>query len=184
MKTGQEQFTIHGLPIGTSVLDFWRFSYSELNSDPRDDIAEYLVSLALNITEPYNKLDWTLFDINYNGRPIEVKSTSYYQTWRKDNKVSQNRTFSIREATANNEKEPRRHSEVYVFCLLNGNTAAEADPFNLDNWDFYIVPTAVINEKCGKNKTISLSRIQNLGYTATDFLHIKDAVDSALSESK
>ena len=84
LKTGQEQFTNHGSPIGVSVLDFWRFSYSELNSDPRDDIAEYLVSLALGITEPYNKRDWTLFDIDYNGRPIEVKSTSYFQTWRKD----------------------------------------------------------------------------------------------------
>ena len=182
MKTGQEQFMSHGSPIGISVLDFWRFSYSELNSDPRDDIAECLVSFALGITEPYNKLDWTLFDIKYDGRPIEVKSTSYYQTWRKDGKVSQNRTFSIRKATATDEKEPRRHSEVYVFCLLNGSTAAEANPLNLDKWDFYVVPTAVINEKCGNNKTISLSRIKNMGYNAMDFLQIKDAVDSALSE--
>ena len=53
MKTGQEQFTNHGSPIGVSVLDFWRFSYSELNSDPRDDIAEYLVSLALERSSIY-----------------------------------------------------------------------------------------------------------------------------------
>ena len=71
---------------------------------------------------------------------------------------------------------------MYVFCLLNGNTAAEANPLNLDNWDFYVVPTAVINEKCGNNKTISLSRIKNMGYNAMNFLQIKDAVDSALSE--
>lgn len=61
-KSGQELFTKNGASIGVSVLDFWRFSYSELNSDPRDDIAEYLVSLSLGVTEPYNKKDWTLFE--------------------------------------------------------------------------------------------------------------------------
>ena len=183
-KTGQEQFTNHGAPIGVSVLDFWRFSYSELNSDPRDDIAEYLVALALGITEPHNKRDWTLFDIDYNDRPIEVKSTSYYQTWRKDGKVSPNRTFLIRKATAIGEKEPHRHSEVYVFCVLSGNTEVDSDPLKLENWDFYVVPTAVINEKCGDNKTISLKRIVNLGYRQIPFTELKGAIDSALSEAE
>ncbi len=179
-KTGKEPFTNHGLSIGVSVLDFWRFSYSELNSDPRDDIAEYLVALALGIHEPYNKLDWTPFDIDYGGRPIEVKSTSYYQTWRKDGKVSKKRTFSIRKSIASGEKESRRHSEVYVFCLLSGDNEEEANPLKLDNWDFYVVPTAVIDEQCGENKTISLTRLKNMGYEAIGYSNIKKAVDSAL----
>ncbi len=179
-KTGQEAFTENGASIGVSVLDFWRFSYSELNSDPRDDIAEYLVSLALGVREPYNKKDWTLFDIDYNGNPIEVKSTSYYQTWRKDGKTTENRTFSIRKATAPDETEARRHSEVYVFCVLNGKTEETADPLRLENWEFYIIPTAIINEQCGDNKTISLSRIKSMGYSAKGFRQIKDAVDAAL----
>ena len=184
LKTGQEQFTNHGSPIGVSVLDFWRFSYSELNSDPRDDIAEYLVSLALGITEPYNKRDWTLFDIDYNGRPIEVKSTSYFQTWRKDGKVTRNRSFSIREAKANGDVAARRHSEVYVFCVLNGDTEAESNPLKLDNWDFYIVPTAVINEKCEHNNTITLKRIENLGYAKIPYANLKEAVDAALPDER
>lgn len=179
-KTGQEPFTENGKNIGVSVLDFWRFSYSELNSDPRDDIAEYLVSLALGVREPYNKKDWTLFDIDYDGNPIEVKSTSYYQTWRKDGKITENRTFSIRKATAPNETEAGRHSKVYVFCVLNGKTEETADPLRLENWEFYIIPTAIINELCGDNKTISLSRIKSMGYSARGFRQIKDAVDAVL----
>lgn len=181
-KTGQEAFTENGMGIGVSVLDFWRFSYSELNSDPRDDIAEYLVSLALDVTEPSNKADWTLFDIDYNGEPIEVKSTSYYQTWRKDGKTSENRTFSIRKATAPEESDPRRHSKIYVFCVLNGKTEEDSDPLKLENWDFFIVPTSVINEKCGNNKTISLSRIRSMGYSAMGFRQIREAVDAALRD--
>ena len=184
LKTGQEQFTNHGSPIGVSVLDFWRFSYSELNSDPRDDIAEYLVSLALGITEPYNKRNWTLFDIDYNGNPIEVKSTSYFQTWRTDNGVSLNRSFSIRESKEDGAVEAKRHSVVYVFCILNGNTEAASNPLMLEKWDFYVVPTAIINEKCGHNKTISLKRIENLGYAKIPYADLKDAIDAALPDER
>ena len=180
-KTGHEAFTINGSSIGYSLLDFWQFSYSELNSDPRDDIAEYLVSVALGIEEPYNKKDWTLYDIDYNGHPIEIKSTSYYQTWRKDGKITQTRTFSIRKATAQNEETSRRHSEVYVFCVLNGNTEETSNPLEIGNWDFYIVPTAIINKECGNNKTISLSRIKSMGYYAVDFQNIRKTIDEALS---
>ena len=179
-KTGQERFTDNGTSIGVSVLDFWRFSYSELNSDPRDDIAEYLVSLALGVKEPYNKKDWTLFDIDYDGNPIEVKSTSYYQTWRKDGKITENRTFSIRKATAPNEIEARRHSKVYVFCVLNGKTEESADPLKLENWEFFVVPTSVINQRCGSNKTISLHRIKSMGYSAIGFRQLKESIDAAL----
>lgn len=184
MKTGQEQFTNHGSPIGVSVLDFWRFSYSELNSDPRDDIAEYLVSLALGIAEPYNKRNWTLFDIDYGGRPIEVKSTGYFQTWRKDGNVSLNRSFSIRESKANGEVEAKRHSDVYVFCILNGNTETKSNPLELEKWDFYVVPTSVINAKCGHNKTISLERIKNLGYAKIPYANLKKAIDAALPDER
>ncbi len=183
-KTGQEQFTNHGSPIGVSVLDFWRFSYSELNSDPRDDIAEYLVAHALGITSPYNKRNWTLYDINYNERPVEVKSTSYFQTWRTDSGISQNRTFSIRESKAEGAATAKRHSEVYVFCLLNGNTEIESDPLKLENWDFYVVPTSVINEKCGHNKTISLKRIEKLGYAKIPYANLKEAIDTALPDKR
>ena len=78
----------------------------------------------------------------------------------------------------------RRHSEVYVFCVLNGDTEAESDPLKLDNWDFYVVPTAVINEKCEHNHTISLKRIENLGYTKIPYAELKDAIDAALPDER
>lgn len=51
-------------------------------------------------------------------------------------------------------------------------------PLNLNNWEFYIVPTSVIDEKCGKNKTITLSRIKNMGYTPKRYNEIKETIDS------
>ena len=53
--TGNEKFVSNGKELDITVLDFWRFSYSDLNSDPRDYLAEFLVSKALGINIPYNK---------------------------------------------------------------------------------------------------------------------------------
>ena len=57
-------------------------------------------------------------------------------------------------------------------------------PLNLNNWEFFIVPTAFINEHCGNNKTISLSRIRNFGFRAFRFDEIKAEVDRIIDELK
>ena len=59
-----------------------------------------------------------------------------------------------------------RQNDVYVFCLNTGETRESSNPLNLNNWEFYIVPTTVINEKCGNNKSISLGKIKGLGFSA------------------
>ena len=41
-----DQFMLENRPIGINVLNFWKFAYSDLNSDPRDYLAEYLVSVS------------------------------------------------------------------------------------------------------------------------------------------
>lgn len=177
---GEEQFMLNGEPVGASVYDFWRFSYSDLNADPRDDVAEYLVSLALGIEKPMNRESWTLYDISYRQTRIEVKCTGYYQSWRADSAVSQQRTFSIRKAMTPESGIYERQNDIYVFCLLLGNTREEANVLDLKNWEFYIIPTSVINEKCGNNKSISLSRIKNMGYTACSFKSIKNTIDQII----
>ena len=48
-----EPFTKDGEPLGLSVLDFWRFQFSNILHDP-DEVAEFLVSQALGQVEPYN----------------------------------------------------------------------------------------------------------------------------------
>lgn len=183
MFTGKDRFVAGTCDLGFSVLDFWQYAYSELNSDPRYDIAEYLVSIALELTEAYNRKNWTLFDILYprnqktipDGYRIEVKCTGYYQTWRTDGKVSQQRAFSIRKVHDENGV-LSRHSDVYVFCLLNGNTREEANPLDVDNWAFYMISTHRINEECGENKSISLQRIKHMSPEFT-YAQIKREID-------
>lgn len=171
-----DNFTVNGHEIGITVLDFWKYAYSDLNSDPRDDIAEFLVSRALGLSEATNRQEWTLYDIDYKGVRIEVKSTGYYQTWRNNGSVSENRRFSIRKSTNRKTGVCERHNDIYVFCLLNGNTREEANPLILENWEFYVIPTTKINEECGDNQTIGLSKVRKLCGTKIEYSALKKEV--------
>lgn len=164
LLSGQEQFTYDGNPAGFSVLDFWAFQHSNI-WDVQEEIAEFIVAKALGQDMPYNKNGWTLWDMNYRGKRIEVKETGYYHSWRTDGKVSQQRTFGITKAYSrykDNTSEFKRQNDIYVFCLILGETKEASNPLVLENWRFWIVSTSTINRLCGDNKTISLGRVKSI----------------------
>ena len=150
----------------------------------------YLSGLkALGIDVPYNKEMWTLYDILYRDTRIEVKETSYYHPWNEGGKISQQRSFGIAKANSNYEHpdEPNRferQNDIYIFCVVNGETRESSNPLVLDNWDFYVVPTSVINEKSKDNKTISLNRIRSFGYSPISFDMLRLAVDLEIDNIK
>lgn len=170
--SGEEKFTLNGDPLGFDLIDFWRFRYSNIY-DMQSVIAEFLVAKALGQTEAHNTDYWTLYDIEYQEMRVEVKETSYYHPWNKNGKISKNRTFgitmanSIYEAKAKgtadeHENKFERQNDLYVFCLNTGTTREDSYPLELKNWEFYVIPTFIINERCGKNKSISLERVRKL----------------------
>ena len=164
LLSGQEQFTLDGNPTGFTVLDFWAFQHSNI-WDVQEEIAEFIVAKALGQDMPYNKNGWTLWDMNYKEKRIEVKETGYYHSWRTDGKVSQQRSFGITKAYSrykDNTSEFKRQNDIYVFCLNIGETKEASNPLVLDNWRFWVVPTSTINRLCGDNKTISLGRVKTI----------------------
>ena len=180
-KTGNEKFVCNGRELNMTLLDFWQYSYSQIY-DLQDSIAEFIVSKALGEDSPVNKDSWTLFDILYRDCRVEIKETAYYHAFNKEGKVSESRTFGIAEAYSkykDKTSELARQSEVYVFCLITGKDKESGDPLNLDNWEFYIIPTSVINEKCKKNKSISLGRVRKLAQK-TEYGDIKKAIDQMI----
>lgn len=184
---GREKFTFDGKDTGFDMLDFWQFQFSSV-FNLQEYIAEFLVAKALGINEAYNTEYWTLFDIAYRDKRIEVKQTSYYHPWNEGGIVSVQRTFGITKANSNYDSPGKnrfeRNNDIYVFCLNTGNTREESYPLNLNNWEFYIVPTSYINEHCGNNKTISLSRIRNIGFAAKRYDEIKAEVDNIIDSIK
>lgn len=185
--TGEEKFILDGNDLPFDYLDFWQFQYSNVYN-LQEYIAEFLVAKALGLQESCNTEYWTLYDILYQNMRIEVKQTSYYHPWNEGGKVSQQRTFGITKANSGYESDDgvnkfERQNDIYVFCLLNGNTKETSYPLNLNNWEFYVVPTDFINEHCGDNKSISLGRIRNMGFKALRFDEIKAEVDSIIDSN-
>ena len=179
---GSEKFEFNNKELDYDFLDFWRFHFSNIY-DIQGRIAEFIVAKALGINEAQNDQYWTLWDITYKGLKIEVKETSYYHSFNKDGKISQQRSFGIAKANGSYDPENsgntelRRQNDVYVFCLNIGYTKEESYPLNLNNWEFYIVPTDVIDDNCGDNKKISLNKIKKLGYKPIQYDKIKTTID-------
>lgn len=168
-------FTSNGESIGLTMLDFWKYQYSNI-FDLQENIAEFIVGKALGLTEPCNRNGWSLYDIYYRDKRIEVKETGYFYSWQKDGKISQQRTFRIAPAYGK-DKVKERQNDIYVFCLNTGTNEEESNPLEMDNWKFYVVPTSVINEVAKNQKTISLGRVSKLA-PLTRYGELKGVIDS------
>ena len=81
--SGKEGFTFQNQKTGLNILEYWQWLYSDIY-DLQDTLAEYIVAKALGKEEPNNIGSWTLYDIDYRGKRIEVKETSYYHSWQTD----------------------------------------------------------------------------------------------------
>ncbi len=176
---GDESFELNGQPTGMSIIDFWRWHFCD-RFDLQDKIAEYIVAKALGLSSADNVGSWTLFDILYRNKRIEVKETSYFHSWQTDEEPkSKARIFNISKAFSE-YKDPsstfERQNDIYVFCLNTGYTRADSDPLQLEHWEFYIVPTRVINEQCGDAKTVSLSRVKGF-VEPVGYEELKEKID-------
>lgn len=180
--TGEEEFSFNGKATGMTMLEFWRWHYSEI-FDLQEKIAEFIVARALGLNEADNVGSWTLYDIDYRNTRIEIKETSYVHAWQTDEEEkSERRSFGITKAHSkygDSSSELARQNDIYVFCLNTGMTRAESNPLQLEHWEFYIVPTEVINEECGDGKSISLSRVRKMT-NAVDYSQIKSVIDEII----
>jgi hypothetical protein len=181
--TANTPFVNGGKSLGMTMLDFWKYQYSNIY-DMQEYIAEFLVGKALGLDEPCNRDGWTLWDIDYRGKRIEIKETSYYHSWQEkiaQGRISQQRSFGITPAYTKYKDSTtmlERQNDIYVFCLNTGTNAEESNPLEMSNWEFYVVPTAVINANCTPaQKSISLGKVRKLA-PMIRYSDLKSVIDS------
>ena len=99
-KTGEEALTNNGFKTPYNLLDFWRWSVSDILSNAtRGRLAEFIVGTAMNINNEIVRKEWDAYDLKTkDGIKIEVKSSSYIQTW--SQKKFSNIIFSIKSSRA------------------------------------------------------------------------------------
>ena len=182
-KIGKEIFNIDRKPIGKTILDFWRWSASDLtNNAMRGILAEYLVACDLGITNGVRS-EWDAYDLKTkSGLRVEVKSAAYCQSWHQKKYSSIifgiNPTHGWDENTNEFSNEKKRQADVYVFCILKHKDKKTIDPLKLEQWEFYILPASALNEKLQDQKTISLSVLLNLKPKKVAFGEIKTAIEN------
>lgn len=182
--TGNEQFMSDDVSIGFLLIDFWSWNSSDLlNNTLRGALAEFIVAMALGIDTGSSREDWSSYDLLYNNCKIEIKSSAYLQSWNLDtiSKI----VFGIRPTRAwspsdGYKDEIVRQSDVYIFCLFACKDREIANPLILNQWEFYVLPTRVLDEKCPNQKTISLQSLLLLDPAKTDYINLRDSVDTLL----
>ena len=123
--------------------------------------------------------------MGYRGKRIEVKATSYWQSWKASHIISEQRNFSIRKTYLdyqNNKSDKARQNDIYIFCLDKGRDEKSSNPMNLENWVFYVVPTKVINKMFGDQKVLSLKRLEKIEKYGEGIMYdqIKENVDNII----
>jgi len=180
-KSGKELFLYKDDQLNFNLKSFWQWANSDLVSNTsRGILAEYIVANALNLTDKIRN-EWDAFDLLLpNGIKLEVKSASYIQSWqqKKYSPIIFNipRTKAWDEQTNKLENEKKRQADIYIFCLLKHKIQDSLNPLNLDQWEFYILSTKVLNRIAGNAKTISLSKLKKLNAIQVDYFHLKDEI--------
>lgn len=186
MRTGNERFRMGTKDLDSDILSFWQWSASDLISNSlRGLLAEYLVALDLGVTDQ-PRVEWNAYDLlkEYNDTKkkvrIEVKSAAYLQTW------PQQRLSTIRFGIAPRQGwdaetgawwlDKRRYSDAYVFCLLASKDMKTIDPLDLNQWQFFVLPTGVLDSRLPTQKTVGLSRLRSLGATEVEFGKIGETI--------
>ena len=167
-KTGREPFCSGGVPRDFDLLDCWRWTTSDLVSNAtRGILAEYIVARAVGVPTTGVRDEWAAYDLETpDGIKLEVKSAAYIQSWWQarlsDIRFGTKKTLPWNAETNTFGTEPTRDADIYVFALLAHKDHHTIDPLELDQWTFYVLSTAQLEERKGSQSTLSLSALTEL----------------------
>ncbi len=188
VKTGNEPL-IPACQPSYNLLRFWAWYASDiLSNTTRGAFAEYIVGTALGLSFETARDEWGSYDLNYpEPSPrlrIEVKTSAYVQSWEQVKETKPR--FSIAKAQEWDKKQGKyvgatcRHADIYVFCLLAHKDPVTINPLDLNQWQFYVVSTAVLNEQFDSAATISLTALEKIS-TAINYSKLLDTIDTMVA---
>jgi hypothetical protein len=183
-KSGLEPFRVGERSTEFNLLDFWQWSGSDLvDNTSRGILAEYIVAKALGIDVQRVREGWASWDLETDdGLRIEVKSAAFVQSWGQRSLSTVQFVIPKRRAfDADNgimDSTPQRHAHVYVFALLAHKDKLSIDPLDLDQWQFYALPTQALNDRQRSQHSITLRSLESLAGPPIDFAHLAEVVQA------
>jgi hypothetical protein len=187
-KDGREPFHINGDILDFNLLSFWQWSASDLvNNAIRGIVAEYIVARALGVADSGVREGWAAFDLETpSGIKVEVKSAAYVQSWHQKRlstiKFVTPKTREWNADTNIQSRESKRQADVYVFALLAHADKTTIDPLNLDQWRFYVLPTATLDGRTRSQHSITLASLEKLCSGNITYSDLPSAVESCIEK--
>jgi len=187
-KEGRESFHSNGRQLPFDLLSYWQWSASDLVSNAtRGIVSEYIVACALGLTENGVRDEWAAYDLETpSGIKIEVKSAAYLQSWHQERlspvKFVVPKTRAWDADTNTQSQESKRQADVYVFALLVHTDKETVDPLNIDQWHFYVLPTAVLDARKRSQHSITLKSLEKLCSEPTTYDELPKAVENCIGK--
>ena len=180
-KTGSEHLEDNGKKIEYNLLCFWRWSVSDILSNAtRGRFAEFVVGTAVELDPTDLRDEWDAYDLTTSsGIRIEVKSAAYIQSW--NQKKYSTISFSIKPAKLWDAKENMRKggsarpADVYVFCRLKHKEQETINPLKMEQWDFYVLPTFVLDNYGRSQSSITINSLVKLS-SPIEYLQLNEEI--------
>lgn len=174
-----------------SLEEFRRWALGNLvDNRNRGLFAEWLVGMALGvIDETASRQEWDAYDLLYRDKKIEVKAAGRSQSWNPDHSApirfgieQKKMSWSAASDTFTHHAQPQRFADVYVFCLHTAVPAKNENVADPDFWQFWVVPTDVLDSELGTQKSLGINRLNELA-TPVRSNSIQAAVNRCLREA-
>jgi hypothetical protein len=170
-----------------TLLDFWQWAYADLCDDENKGIfAEWLVARLIGITKT-RRIGWANSDlITPDGVRIEIKSSSYWQSWKLIDEFGVTRQqplypvsnetriafagLKARDAVAVPDPSipPEFKSHVYIFAFQREAEVERWNALDLSQWEFYVLPANRIRELGWKSVSLKSLRVEHPPLSASD----------------
>jgi hypothetical protein len=164
-----------------TITEFWQWAHSDLMQNiERGVLAEYIVATLLGV-DSNPRVPWLAYDLKMpNEKTIEVKAMSRLQAWYQKNLsnplVIIKPTRKWDPETNIMENEPRLHSDFYVICYFTAVSHELADPLDLAQWKFFVLPKDRITSILQKRRSISMKFLEELGIEPVAANQLRDQI--------
>lgn len=171
-----------GLDGGRTVLDFWRWAYSDLVQNvTRGYVAQFIIAWLVGADRKAPNNPWQPFDVQIpGGKRVEVKSTAWLQSWTVGEKNRKPKfeikpTYPYYDETGFG-KEKMFNSDIYALCYYYWKDKNTANILDLSQWKYWAFTQKELIKALEGRKSISIHKLEKLGFRALDVAKMRDTL--------
>lgn len=163
----------------TSLLDFWKWAFSDLCDDDLKGIFAEWIVLKLLGTPSIRRVSWANSDIiTAKGVRIEIKASSYWQSWKLIDETGALRPTPLHPVPSEahirfaglkarnadgvpNGSDPQLFkSDVYIFAFQREKDIERWNAMDLSQWEFYALPASAVSVLGWRSISLTMLRAE------------------------